>query len=389
MTQKLVLSLTGLVMLVTMSCAVHPQSGYLARLEPPSGTYFGVLLDWEQDSPKAFNSRLGLPAAVYGEYIRFPFNIDNQRHLDTIVKLVAKERGIVFLTLEPEDGLKSITPDVAQELAVRLATYNQQGIPIFVRFAHEMNGSWYTWCQQPREFVRAFRLLAEAIHSTAPLTAMIWAPNYGGGYPFPFGHYRALPGTSDFQLLDTNRDGQLNMADDMYSPYYPGDDAVDWVGMSLYHWGRQYPWGENEVPEDATFMAKLTGTYAGLEGDHRPVPNFYGTYVQEHGKPMAITGTAAFYNPSAGGADERAIKQTWWRQVFSPQVARRFPGIKMILWFECRKYEREINGIVDWTITSNPELTRAFSNDLPRSHLIFADDLPTFITSPNTKRNAP
>jgi soluble lytic murein transglycosylase-like protein len=66
---------------------------------------------------------------------------------------------------------------------------------------------------------------------------MLWAPNYGGGYPFASGQYNALPGTSDFALLDTNHDGVLNMSDDPYLPYYPGDDAVDWVGMSLYHWG--------------------------------------------------------------------------------------------------------------------------------------------------------
>lgn len=37
--------------------------------------------------------------------------------------------------------------------------------------------------------------------------------------------------------LDTNGDRVIDMRDDMYSPYYPGDDVVDWVGMSLYHFG--------------------------------------------------------------------------------------------------------------------------------------------------------
>ena len=58
----------------------------------------------------------------------------------------------------------------------------------------------------------------------------------------------AVPGTPDFKALDTNGDGVLTMADDPYGPYYPGDDAVDWVGMSLYHWGSSYPWGANALP---------------------------------------------------------------------------------------------------------------------------------------------
>lgn len=43
--------------------------------------------------------------------------------------------------------------------------------------------------------------------------------------------------TPDCLALDTNNDNNISMADDMYTPYYPGDDAVDWVGMSITHQG--------------------------------------------------------------------------------------------------------------------------------------------------------
>ena len=49
--------------------------------------------------------------------------------------------------------------------------------------------------------------------------------------------YSVSPGTPNFQAMDTNGDGQLTMADDMYTPYYPGDEYVDWVGMSIYNFG--------------------------------------------------------------------------------------------------------------------------------------------------------
>jgi hypothetical protein len=42
----------------------------------------------------------------------------------------------------------------------------------------------------------------------------------------------------DCRLLDTNGDGQLDMSDDMFEPYYPGDDVVDWVGMEVLHLGQ-------------------------------------------------------------------------------------------------------------------------------------------------------
>ena len=75
------------------------------------------------------------------------------------------------------------------------------------------------------------------------------------------------------------------MSDDPYSPYYPGDAAVDWVGMSLYHWGNAYPWGENEIPEAGKFIAQLTGTYDGLNGDDSPLPDFYEIILRGTASP--------------------------------------------------------------------------------------------------------
>src|SRR5205823_13767123 len=136
----------------------------------------------------------------------------------------------------------------------------------------------YSWSQDPLAYVSAFRRLAEAVHRTAPETAMLWAPNYGGGYPFKGGSFAAVPGTAAYAALDTNHDGVVDQLDDPYAPYYPGDAAVDWVGMTIYHWGDRWPWGKNVMPEPGKFVAQITGAYAGSGGDDRGVPNFYATY---------------------------------------------------------------------------------------------------------------
>jgi hypothetical protein len=36
-----------------------------------------------------------------------------------------------------------------------------------------------------------------------------------------------------------------------------GDDWVDWVGLSVYHFGASYPWGANKVPEAYKFYNKV------------------------------------------------------------------------------------------------------------------------------------
>lgn len=43
--------------------------------------------------------------------------------------------------------------------------------------------------------------------------------------------------TTEATALDTSGDGQLSPLDSPFSPYYPGDEYVDWVGLSVYYKG--------------------------------------------------------------------------------------------------------------------------------------------------------
>ena len=61
--------------------------------------------------------------------------------------------------------------------------------------------------------------------------------------------------------MDTDGDGDVTMADDPYGPFYPGDDAVDWVGLTLYQWGSGYPYGRNAGTEPGKFAAQVAGAY--------------------------------------------------------------------------------------------------------------------------------
>ena len=342
-------------------CAVLDAS----ELVPEEGALFGVNLDWEDRPLADYAARLGHRPAVTVSFTGFPYDERGRDYLEMAADQIRVDGQMMLLTLEPEGGLAEVTKEAAQELAADLADINASGVPVIVRFAHEMNGSWYAWGQQPTAYVEAYRRVAAAVHEHAPGSAMMWAPNYGGGYPFAGGQYEAQPGAEGFAVLDTDGDGRLTTADDPYAPYYPGDEFVDWVGMSLYHWGNQHPWGENEIPEPGKFAAQLTGTYDGAGGDDRAVPDFYAVYGEQHGKPVAIPETAALYNPARNGAGELAIKDAWWGQVLDSSVPQKFPQLKMVNWFEWNKHEAEIDGVVDWTTTSTPAVADAFVADLP------------------------
>jgi len=338
----------------TASSAAMPDLGSLVRHGPPDGVWVGMNLDWGTETVADLTARLGHPPAAVVSFASVPFDAAAESNLDAAAGQARGARAILVVTLEPFAGLAAVTDDVASSLAVRLARYGAAGTPTLVRFAHEMNGSWYPWGQDPTSYVAAFRRVARAVHAAAPTAAMLWAPNEAEGYPYATGKYAAKRGTVANTTLDTNHDGTLDRSDDPYAPYWPGDDAVDWVGMSLYHWGTAWPWGENEIPAARKLAALLTGKGSGDGAD------FYARWADGHAKPLAITETAAFFRPSVGGASERQIKTTWLAQVFDPATLRSFPRLRLVNWFEWRKFEAEVEDTVDWRITANDELRDAF-----------------------------
>jgi Glycosyl hydrolase family 26 len=340
---------------------------------PAGRVLFGVHIDWSSDSPAAYIRRSGVRPAQFGAFIHYPIDHSATPTLLDMANAIAAVHADMFLTLEPSGGLPTVNTANAREFALTLRKIKHRGVTVYVRFGQEMNGSWYIWGQKPAAYIQAFRIVADAVHAIAPGNLMVWSPNYGGGYPFAGGGYGAVAGSGDFAALDTNHDGKLSMADDMYAPYYPGDSYVDWVGLTLYHFGLVYPWGENDVPDQGKFVRQLQGDYNGPEGDERGVPNFYTEFAVRHGKPMALSETGALYNMTRrDGAAEAAIKCSWMDQVFDPANASQFPQLRMQNWFEYHKVEREKYGRIDWRATFQPAVLACLKDHLKAGKFVFA-----------------
>ena len=357
----------------------------LERLEPAEGCYLGVSLG-PGDTSDRFSARLGLRPAVHAEFFEFPLTAGSRSNLMKFLDQVRPTKSIALITLEPYAGLSNVTEEASLDFARLCQNQETQGIGgILVRFAHEMNGNWNPWGQQPILYKEKFRLVAQHIHANTTRTAMLWGPSYGGGYPY--GTQSVTPGSPDFAALDTDSDGVLTQNDDMYEPYYPGDDAVDWVGLTLYHWGVQWPWIENELPETNSFANLLTGNYLGGNGDEMAVPDFYARYCADgvHNKPLSIPETAAFFNPHQGGATEFAIKEAWFRQLFNisgdtPEaldVALHFPKLKCVCWFDRYKLEPEQRQWIDWRISAYGPVRSAFVRHARTLH----NGRPWFLTA--------
>jgi hypothetical protein len=204
------------------------------------------------------------------------------------------------------------------------------------------------------------------------------------GINYPFTSPAALvrlpePGTPDFLELDTNRDGVINSRDDPYLPYYPGDEFVDWVALSLY-WYPDANTGFNVVPPATYFRDMLTSTGPSMDlvnsaarGD--PSKNFYQRFAADRNKPMMIPETAApWIENQPPRAPHAEIKRAWYAQIFSQDTYTNFPLLKVVTQFEERKQDAGFE-VRDWRVLANPDVTRVFKEVLRTSSpLTYASD---------------
>ena len=305
-------------------------------LIPLRGAYAGAILEEGQTGMESFNRATGIRHSLFMTFVSFPEVLDpadpNHGKLARFVQSCAANHAIPAITLEAFGGLNSYSLYQVMEFAALLDGFN---VPMILRWTHEMNGSWYPWGQQPDLYVSKFREFANVIHTRAPGVAMAWTPNQGWGYPWP--------GCKHFNPAIASPDP--------YLPYYPGDEFVDWVGTSFYHWGE--PRGANQAPPPGKWGAAL--------GVENPVPNFHDLFAAGRGKPMMIAETSALYdtgNALGGNASEADIKTAWIQQVYD---LAGFPMIKAIFWFNILKFEAEVKGDVDWRVDSNPDVCRFYS----------------------------
>lgn len=355
-----------------LSATAYGQDSAKPRI-PKSGAYVGLSIDAQQPSLSDLNLKTGVEHSLFMEFFRFPDVVTNPGETDRLVKFIAsaKEVGAIpVLTIETFGGLQSYSVSDVRALGRILKASKSAA---FLRWNHEMNGSWYPWGQQPTLYVKKFREFQSNISRIAPRVAFVWAPNQGWGAPWANREFSVLPGSADFERLDTNRDGILSSSDDPYLPYYPGSKFVDWVGISFYHWGNQPTEGFNEVP--------LPGKWAYANGIGGSVVNFHNSIAKKFRKPMMIAETAAFFAPTnlkGGGASEDSIKMEWIDQVYNvsnasyPSLTKTFPLMKALLWFNDVKYESDVDEDVDWSVSSNPTVASHYAQRVGNAYFIKA-----------------
>ncbi|KAG0151708.1 hypothetical protein CROQUDRAFT_650734 [Cronartium quercuum f. sp. fusiforme G11] len=335
--------------------------------------YYGVWVDTNvgySDTPLLYNTRLGRNASVFHIAQNMPLSPYNYTTgaggpaPEYMIENTATDAG-VFITVYPT-SLTILSDNDYTVLGNQILAYQKDfNRTVFLRWAPEMQGRWNAYGQQPVAFVQAWQAMYRGVKAIAPATIIVWAPNLGSGYPF--GQTSDIA-SQDLAVLDTNKNGQLDAGDDPYIPYYPGDDYVDWIGISVYF--KQFSTNVN-LAQPAGFCGDIL-TGVNTQSHTASAFNWYDTFCSaKPSKACLIAESGAAYHPNpsvtTGTATQLQIQQAWWQDcITNTTFMTRFPRIKLHMHFEYEKMEADIGApdLRDYRLTNASDVLAAYQADL-------------------------
>jgi hypothetical protein len=291
----------------------------LEKFEPLAGAYIGLFPAGKgfSGSPSGAEKAFGQKHGIYLTYTHFNRLYPDKKSAFpvTYAQEVKKLGGALQIGWEPHKGLDEVQDDAYMRQFAREAAAS--GIPIFLRFACEMNGEWVPWNGDPKKYIEKWRLVHDIMAEEAPNVAMVWSPNF-------------LPR-------------------DNIAPYYPGDAYVDWVGFSLY----TIPFSHGQL--------KLGGN---------PIDYLRPLYEIYSKKPIMVSEGAVSFHSYQLGKDYTpwGVGQLANMYAYMPRL---YPQLKAITYFDLDKrttsYDNQNN---NYDLHDSPAMLTAYKKFTSSSYFL-------------------
>lgn len=296
---------------------------------PSAGCYIGAFANG-MNNIASFETVTGRKLAVVMWYVNWTEDFPTAD-----IASVEANRSLPMITWEPWNGLVTTeTYTLTNILNGNFDSYITRfaeaaknfSYPLYLRFAHEMNSTWYPWAgylngssevvtgesypEGPRRYIAAWKRVYNLFSQAgATNVTWVWSPT---AKSVPYKSWNSLEN------------------------YYPGDDYVDWIGIDGYNWGTV-----QSGTSWQTFSAIFDEAYSTLTVSH---PS----------KPLMI---AEFASTELGGA-----KSSWITDAFS-QIRNNYPRIKLFNWFN-------LNKETDWRVNSSSSAEAAFKTAVSQSYFL-------------------
>ena len=239
--------------------------------------------------------------------------------------------GRLMVTWEPWNGAKRDpnwscrrVADGAYDPYIRqyARAVKSSGAPVLIRLAHEMNGDWYPWGtayvgdqarnngNSPADYVKMWQRVVRIFRVEGARNASwVWTPNIV------------------YQTLVNSYERQRDDLEDLY----PGDEWVDWIGLSIYNDGARRPW--------RSFSQLFDGSY--------------GIVTALTNKPMMV----AELGVTEQGAPRGQSKAQWISDAFLREIPSRYPRVRLVNYFFRDKTNQ---GESNFRFDSSPAALSAF-----------------------------
>lgn len=296
-----------------------PAFGTLAKHEPAYGCYIGAFLDRDErlgepfrandqkhQSPEIFGRMTGKKLASAFCYLNYgrPFPAGWCEWL--------KRQGVApHIAWEPNQGLSVVRDDeylrnFAEEAA-------RADVPIFLRYASEMNGDWTRYGDNPAEYIDRWKLVYRVMARYAPNVAMVWCVNH-------------IP------------EKRITM-------FYPGDSFVDWVGINFY----SVPFYDNEISRPGL-----------ADNPADRLKYVYGLYAGR--KPIAICEYGASRVTKVDMKDRSVWAGKQINQLYA-SLPRLYPRVKLVDVFDNDnlKYAMPGRQLNNYSVTDSEVIRREYS----------------------------
>lgn len=281
-----------------------------ARNEHQRGVLFGIPAD------SATNQTECSAKLIYLEF--GDTNFDWIR--SELKKANENKQAVEFALNLPNQGndISKVINDTSYLNTVANLLKDYPDIKFFVRFAAEFD-IWETRTD-PESYKRAFRKVSDIIRSNVKNAAMVFSPNMVSSW-------------------------DINVDD-----YYPGDEYVDWVGMSLYM--MKYFQGVKNRDDDSKYLEVVFGS-----GDSATPVLGAKKLIELYGdrKPIMISeGGASHYIRTANeDATAWAMNRMMQTYTYLPMV---YPEVKLMMYFDT-VMSAEIN---DYALKTNSKMENLY-----------------------------
>lgn len=273
---------------------------------------------WSLTTIDRFNTETGKPMAVTTLFTNFDMHWDS---LNIQASNIVSRGAMPMITLMPDaDRSDNMLAAIAagdedvyvngwiQSFKAWRDSYPEGQRPtILLRFAHEFNGNWYPWGNNPEALKTAWRHIHSMFEAAGVNDSVEWV------------WCASATDVDDYNDVTV---------------YYPGDDVVDWTGLDGYNWGSNYAWTSWRSFDEVFSSAYVT---LATHFPDKPV------VLAEVASTEASDLPDAEWGQNGNDTDAGESKELWVSDMLS-SITADYPAIRAISWFN-------INKELSWALT--------------------------------------